>query len=197
MNHIEAFIYAYGYPGVFALLMLGIAGLPVPDEWLLIFTGYLVFKGYFHIVSAVTTAALGSICGISVSYCLGRTLGIILVRRYGHLFRVTEERMSHVQGWFDHTGRWSLLIGYFIPGVRHLAGFVAGASKLRFREFALFAYAGAFAWSASFVVIGFLFGKVWASESRTIHLYIVTGAVLMAFMLLAYLHISIRPRLKK
>ncbi len=36
----------YGYLGIFALLMLGIVGVPVPDELLLTCAGFLVFKGY-------------------------------------------------------------------------------------------------------------------------------------------------------
>jgi membrane protein DedA with SNARE-associated domain len=67
VNHIAAFIYAYGYLGIFSLLMLGIVGLPVPDEWLLTFAGYLIFKGHFQIVPTLAAAVLGSICGISVS----------------------------------------------------------------------------------------------------------------------------------
>src|SRR5947207_12146611 len=34
----------YGYAGIFSLLIFGIVGLPVPDEWLLTFSGFLVFK---------------------------------------------------------------------------------------------------------------------------------------------------------
>jgi len=197
VNQIAAFIYAYGYPGVFALLMLGIVGLPVPDEWLLIFTGYLVFKGYFHIIPAVATATLGSICGISVSYCLGRTLGSVFVRRYGHWMRVTEGKMKRVNAWFIRTGRWSLLVGYFIPGIRHLAGFIAGTSKLHYRGFAPFAYAGAFAWSATFVAIGYLFGKEWAETGRAVHRGIVIGAVLAAIMVLAFLFVGEKTHRKE
>lgn len=197
MNHIAAFVYAYGYLGVFSLLTLGIVGLPVPDEWLLTFAGYLVFKGHFQIVPALAAAVLGSICGISVSYWLGHTFGIFFVRRYGRWFHVTEERMNRIHAWFDRTGRWSLLIGYFIPGFRHLAGFVAGVSKLRFPEFALFAYTGAFVWSVSFVAIGYFSGKEWSSTTRTIHRDILIGAVLAAVMVLVYLFFINKPRRKK
>ncbi len=37
-------IKAYGYVGLFTSLMLGMFGLPVPDESILTFAGYLVFK---------------------------------------------------------------------------------------------------------------------------------------------------------
>jgi len=154
---------------------------------MLTFAGCLIYKRHFHIVPTLAAAVLGSVCGISVSYYLGRTLGISIVRRYGQWYHITEERMSRVHAWFDRTGRWSLLVGYFIPGVRHLAGFVSGTSILRFREFALFAYTGAFVWSVTFVAIGYYSGKESCSTTRTIHRDIVVGAVLAAIMVLVYL----------
>jgi membrane protein DedA with SNARE-associated domain len=45
-QHVLAWIAQYGYLAIFSLLVLGIVGLPVPDETLLTFTGYLVFRGH-------------------------------------------------------------------------------------------------------------------------------------------------------
>ena len=61
----------YGYIGLFSLLVLGIVGIPLPDEWLLAFSGYLVFKGTFRFAPALAAAFTGSACGISVSYGCG------------------------------------------------------------------------------------------------------------------------------
>ena len=63
----------YGYLAIFFLLMLGIVGLPIPDEVLLTFSGYLVFKGQLALAPTMASAFLGSICGVSVSYSIGRT----------------------------------------------------------------------------------------------------------------------------
>lgn len=65
----------YGYLALFALLMLGIIDLPVPDETLLVFAGYLSFKGELGPEATLATAFLGSTCGISASYAIGRFLG--------------------------------------------------------------------------------------------------------------------------
>ena len=45
MEAVAAWISQYGYIAIFFLLMLGIVGLPVPDEWLLVFSGYLIYDG--------------------------------------------------------------------------------------------------------------------------------------------------------
>ncbi len=76
-------IETYGYLGVFLSLMLGMFGLPVPDETILAFVGYLVFKGDFQALPALLAAFLGSICGITLSYLVGRTLGLPLLHKYG------------------------------------------------------------------------------------------------------------------
>ena len=143
----------YGYASLFGLLVLGIVGLPVPDETLLVFSGYLISRGHFHAPLTFIAAALGSMCGISVSYFIGRTLGHGAVLRFGKYIRLTPERLDLVHRWFNRAGEWLLAFGYFIPGVRHFTALVAGTSKLEFTTFARFAYAGAFVWVAFFLAL--------------------------------------------
>lgn len=50
----------YGYPALFFLLMLGIVGIPLPDEGLLIFAGYLVYKGHLQLAPALASASISS-----------------------------------------------------------------------------------------------------------------------------------------
>jgi membrane protein YqaA with SNARE-associated domain len=122
METISHWIAHYGYAGIFFLLLFGIIGLPVPDEWLLTFAGYLVFKNNLLLLPTYIAAALGSMCGITVSYGLGRSLGLFVIHHYGRLFRISPEQLDKVHAWFDRFGTWTLLIGYFIPGVRHRSG---------------------------------------------------------------------------
>jgi len=62
MDHVFVWISTYGYAAIFVLLLLGIVGLPVPDETMLVFSGYLVFKGTLHPIPAFFTALAGSWC---------------------------------------------------------------------------------------------------------------------------------------
>ncbi|PYS50833.1 MAG: DedA family protein [Acidobacteria bacterium] len=151
----------HGYIGVFSLLVFGIVGLPVPDEWLLTFSGYLVFKHTLRFTPTFIAAFLGSACGITFSYILGRIFDTYVIVKYGPIVHITSDKMARVHDWFERRGRWTLLIGYFVPGVRHLTGYVAGASKLRPSSFMLFAYAGAFCWAGVFIPLGYLLGEEW------------------------------------
>ena len=56
--------------------MMGIVGLPIPDETLLTFSGYLIYKHSFVLPLAFAAAFAGSACGISISYWLGRNVRV-------------------------------------------------------------------------------------------------------------------------
>jgi len=149
----------YGYLGIFFLLIFGIVGLPIPDEWLLVLSGYLAFKEVLDIFPTLAIAAVGTAGGLTVSYTLGRTSSDYVVRRYGRWLSIDDEKIRQAQQWFQNLGRWVLLVGPFIPGVRNLMGYIAGASKLWVRTFMRFAYFGALISSGTFVTFGYFIGR--------------------------------------
>lgn len=169
MDSAPVWISQYGYAALFVLLVLGIVGLPIPDETLLAFAGYLVFKGVLSWVPTVLTGFLGSACGITVSYAVGRSLGTYSVDRFGPWLHVSHARMEQVRTWFTHRGRFLLVFGYFVPGVRHFTAFVAGSSGLSWKEFAVFAYSGALLWSLCFITLGYVLEERWSRLSATVH----------------------------
>jgi membrane protein DedA with SNARE-associated domain len=156
-------IVQHGYAGIFSLLIFGIVGLPVPDELLLTFSGYLVFNHTLRPIPTFVAAVLGSSCGITFSYILGRIFDTYVIVKHGRALHITQEKVDHVHRWLERRGRWVLTIGYFVPGVRHLTGYVAGVSKLRLSSFMLFAYSGAFCWAATFISLGYFLGEEWRS----------------------------------
>jgi membrane protein DedA with SNARE-associated domain len=188
MDLLFGWIAQYGYGALFVLLMLGIVGLPVPDETLLLFAGYLAFKQKLAILPTVGAAFLGSVCGITLSYGLGRTVGTYLVGSLGHLIGVDEGKLQEVRAWYLRRGKYALLFGYFVPGVRHLAAVVAGSSKLSPVVFAFYAYSGGLLWSASFLAAGYFLGEEWSRLSAVIHRWLVmVGAVSLAGLAIWFL----------
>jgi membrane protein DedA with SNARE-associated domain len=186
MEDILLFLARHGYPGLFLLLLLGIVGLPLPDELILAFAGFLIFKGLLHPIPAFLTAFAGTSCGITLSYALGRTLGLHLADRYGPLIYLTPDRLGQVQAWYQKRGKWVLLIGYFIAGVRHVTALVAGAAKLPPATFALFAYAGAFFWSVSFLAVGYFLGEQLPRVHQLIHHIMLIGGGIIVVSVVGY-----------
>ncbi len=67
----------------------GLSGLPLPDEIMMTFIGYLTSIGQLNLVFTFLSAVTGSICGITVSYYLGGRLGYPFLKRYGSKFFIT------------------------------------------------------------------------------------------------------------
>jgi membrane protein DedA with SNARE-associated domain len=193
MEFVFQWVSTYGYGALFVLLMLGIVGLPVPDETLLVFCGYLISRGTLNPAWTLITALLGSWCGISLSYWIGRTLGIGAVHRFGRYLHVDQERLDHVHRWFEHSGHWALFGGYYIAGVRHLTAIIAGASKLGFGTFILFAWSGGVCWAAAFLTFGYFIGEDWRRIADLVHRDLLYGSIVVIAVVLLYL-IVLRPR---
>jgi membrane protein DedA with SNARE-associated domain len=185
MESLLAWLTQHGYPGLFFLLMLGILGLPIPDETLLVFCGYLIYKGRLDAPLAFASGFAGAVCGITLSYLIGLKFSREVIYRYGKYLRITAKHVEDTTRWFDRFGPWLLSVGYFIPGVRHFTALVAGMSRLRLPRFAIFAYTGAAVWVATFLTLGYIFGDRWEHTSELVHRYSLIGtgvAAVIAFV---------------
>jgi membrane protein DedA with SNARE-associated domain len=182
MESILAWISQYGYVGLFASLMLGIAGLPIPDETILVFCGYLISSRRLDLTATFATAVCGSICGISLSYIIGRTAAHSVIFRYGRYVGITPAHVERAHQWFHRIGEWILTFGYFIPGVRHFTALVAGMSELEFLIFARFAYSGAVLWVSTFLAIGYFVGEQWRAALELVHRYTLVFILIAALI---------------
>ncbi|RNB69058.1 DedA family protein [Brevibacillus panacihumi] len=158
---LDVLVMKYGYLGIFGSLALGIIGLPIPDEVLMTYAGFAVARGTLLMPLAFLSAFLGAITGITISYMIGRKWGLPLLLRFGPYLHITEQKIASTQKLFTRYGPFLLVIGFFLPGVRHLTAYLAGMAVMDLRRFILFAYSGAFLWSMTFLQLGFALGKDW------------------------------------
>jgi membrane protein DedA with SNARE-associated domain len=180
IHEFQGWIASYGYPAIFFLLMIGVVGLPVPDETLLTLTGYLVFNGTLRLAPSCAAALLGTMSGITISYIIGRIGGRRFLHRFGTRLHIRPESVDRVRGWFKRRGHWSLTMGYFVPGVRHVIAIVAGSSGLEYGTFALFAYAGSVFWTGIFITAGYYLGEQWQAFPQAmtdVALWILAAAI--------------------
>lgn len=191
-NSVLHWVATYGYAAIFSLLVLGIVGLPIPDEFLLASCGFLVFQGHLRLVPTAASALAGSASGITCSYIIGRTVGWkFLHSRLGRMLHIKDSQIARVHDWFNRLGHWALIAGYFIPGVRHFTAIVAGTSKLEYRGFALYAYSGAVLWVTIFLFIGYHFGEHFKQilalvEENLKVASLVSGALILACLLFRF-----------
>ena len=182
MDSIYEFISEFEYLAVFLLLMLGIVGLPIPDETLLIFCGYLISTGKLSWFPTLLSAILGSLSGITLSYGLGRFVGLPVIVRFGARVHLSAALLSRTQSWYLRSGKYLLCVGYFFPGIRHVSALVAGSACLPYRIFALFAYVGGVIWASLFISLGYVAEEEWRQLSAQLHGYAWVAAGTIVFL---------------
>ncbi|WP_026573632.1 DedA family protein [Bacillus sp. UNC438CL73TsuS30] len=163
MHQLSYLIAHFGYMGIIIALIGGIIGLPIPDEVLLTYVGYNVFQGNLSYIPSLLCAAAGACGGITLSYFLGVKLGVPFLNRYGPKLHITEERVNRTKKLFMKMGPFLLLIGFFIPGIRHITAYLAGINRYTYKKFVLFAYSGAVIWCFSFITLGRILGENWTA----------------------------------
>ena len=178
------YITNYGYLGLYIIFGMSILGLPVPVEFLLTFVGFLSFTGELHPMLAVIAATTGSMTGITIAYFLGK---FFEHKVHSYLRKhAGSARLEKVLNWYQGHGGKLVTIGYFIPGVRHLSGYVAGLSNMSYRKFAISAYFGAALWTSSFIILGRLLGSKWEKILPVIHRYSLLLGVSATVLSLAF-----------
>lgn len=168
MQHWNYLIEHFGYFGIFIALIGGIIGLPLPDEVLLTFVGFNVYEGRMSYLPSILFALIGTCVGISLSYFLGMKLGMPFLRKFGPKFHITETRIVKTKKLYSKLGPYLLIIGYFIPGVRHITAYLAGINGYSTKKFSLFAFTGAALWCITFITLGKFLGPQW----KIVHEYI-------------------------
>ena len=126
VEHLDQFLSSYGYFALFGLLMLGIVGPLIPDETILVFAGIAAHQGRFDLKLANAVAFGGSLCGITLSYLLGKTGAIYVLERFEPVRRFVTPHLPKAREWFSRYGKWTLPLGYFVAGIRHFTALVAG-----------------------------------------------------------------------
>lgn len=162
VHSVDLFLAHYGYFAVFILLVFGIVGPLIPDDTILVLSGIAIHRGQLHFLTTLLVAYAGSLCGITVSYLLGRSGAIYALERFPPLHRWVGRHLPGTRRWFERYGKWTLFFGYFVAGLRHFTALTAGISGLRYPTFAAFAYPGGLAWVVSFVSIGYFLGSQWS-----------------------------------
>ncbi|RKN71897.1 DedA family protein [Paenibacillus ginsengarvi] len=152
-----ALIQQFGYAALFFALWLGIVGMPIPDEVIVMTGGAVTASGLLHVVPAFILTYLGVVSGLSLGYFLGRWLGTPMLERLKRKKKM-DKYLAQSERLVTKYGSFALCIGYFFPVVRHVVPYLVGLGKMSFKRYALFSYTTGFVWTLIFFTLGRLVG---------------------------------------
>lgn len=175
LDLLKGWILEFGYIAMYSFLAVGIIGLPVPDEILMTFIGYVTSLEWFSYPVSIGVCFAGSMTGMLVSYGIGHKVGKPFLTRYGKWIKLTPHRLAKAEEWFKRFGLWTVTFGYFVPGVRHFTCYLAGISGVRIWKYLLYAGSGALVWTVTFISLGRFIGDNLDVTMIAVHRYIGIG----------------------
>lgn len=162
-----------------------VIGLFVPGTIFSIAIGFIASQGYLDIGDAIVFAAIGAIIGDISSFYLGKTRG----RSFLKTSKVLKEaHLDMGEEFFNKHGNKSVFLGRFVGPLRPIVPFIAGMCKMRTRTFAILSIIGGFAWSTTYLLLGYFFGHAWKLiETWSTRIGIFTLLVVIVLVGLYYL----------
>ncbi|MGD8191456.1 DedA family protein [Brevibacillus ginsengisoli] len=177
-------IQQFGYAALFLSLWLGIVGMPIPDEVVVMTGGAVTVNALLHPVPAFLLTYLGVVSGLSLGYVLGRYAGLPVLNKFRRK-RGMNKYLEFAETLVQKYGSFALSISYFFPVVRHVMPYVVGAHRMTFRRYALFSYSTGFVWTLLFFLIGRFAGSYAVGLGTLFHEY---G---MRFLWLSFVLVSV------
>ena len=155
-------ISAGGYPALFVLTLLDSMVLPVPNEAIIPFAGFLVSAGRFSFFGVIVVSIIGGVFGALTSYAIGYYGAAAFIRRFGKYVRLNLDDLNKTQTFFTKYGEKIILVSRFIPLVRQFISIPAGAGKMKLTKFCLYTAIGSALWNSAMTALGYTLGKNWS-----------------------------------
>jgi len=159
-------IAAGGYPALLLLTTLDSTVLPVPNEAIMPFAGFLISGGRFGFGEVVGVSVIGGVAGSLTSYAIGYYGAERFVERFGKYVRLSPDDLKKTHVFFEKYGHKVILVSRFIPLVRQFISIPAGAGKMHLGKFVLYTAVGAALWNSAITYVGYVLGNNWQTIGR-------------------------------
>jgi membrane protein DedA with SNARE-associated domain len=150
-----------GYLGVTFLMTLESAGILIPSEVIMPFSGYLAGTGGFSLWLVVFWGTVGNVFGSLVLYAVGYYGGRPFALRYGRYFFFTAEELEKSDEWFKKYGLIAVFFGRMLPVARTYISLPAGIVRMDLSKFLIYTFFGSVPWNLALAYIGFFLGENW------------------------------------
>jgi membrane protein DedA with SNARE-associated domain len=151
---------ATGLPGVFLLMALESACIPVPSEAIMLFAGFNVSEGNLTLFGIVAAGVLGNIVGSWAAYAAGYYGRLELLEK-NRLIHVNPRHLATADRWFQRYGDATVFFTRMLPIVRTFISLPAGVARMPFWRFTALTALGCVPWVLMLGIIGREVGDRW------------------------------------
>ena len=182
-----------GLLGVFVLMVLESACIPVPSEATMLFACFNVANGEYSLFAAVAAGSIANLVGSWIAYAVGWYGRIDILEKHGKKLHIKKSHLEWADRWFERHGDATVFFTRMLPIVRTFISLPAGVAKMPFWRFSVLTLAGCIPWVLMLTFIGREAGSRWEKWKDSLHYvdYAVAAAIVVGAI---YLFVRWRRR---
>ena len=152
------------YVILFAIIFVetGLIVMPLlPGDSLLFAAGALAAapNSELNIWVIIPLLIVAALLGDNVNYFVGKFFGDLIKSKERILF-FKREYIEQTHEFYERNGGKTVIMARFVPIIRTIAPFVAGAGSMTYSKYIINCIAGALLWVCGITVLGYLFGNI-------------------------------------
>ncbi|MFT5885198.1 MAG: membrane-associated protein [Arcticibacterium sp.] len=131
----------------------------LPGDSLLFSVGLLAATtGKLSLVIVIPLLILAALLGDNVNYFVGKKFGGYIKSKEKILF-LKREYITQTEAFYEKHGGKAVILARFMPIIRTIAPFVAGAGSMKYGKYILNCFLGAVLWVTSITMMGYFLGN--------------------------------------
>ncbi|HEW63618.1 MAG: alkaline phosphatase [Fervidicoccus fontis] len=194
-NYSVTIISKIGYLGIFFLMTLESALIPIPSEVVMTFSGFLVGSNVLNVYFVLISGTMGNLLGSIILYLVGEKIGLEFLKYYGKYFLIDDSDLDRANRLFMNHGSKIILIGRMLPAIRTVISLPAGLAKMNFKKFSIYTLIGSISWNLMLIYIGIILKDNW--EIILGYSKILDYAMIIVLLLLIFLYYYYKSTGKK
>ncbi len=192
---VQAIVRDLGYPGIFLLITLESTLVPIPSELVMPFAGFMASQGEFSLPVILLINSTAALLGSGLCYGIGVVGGKPFLVNYGKYFLVRQHDIARTEAFFAKHGKKTILIGRFLPVIRHVISVPAGIARMPLPGFFLQTFLGSTIWGGTLILLGYYIGANWKAFSESLkRVDLLIGAVLVLGLVALGIRFVVRRR---
>ena len=160
---------AMGLAGVFVLMVLESACIPVPSEATMLFAGFNVARGEYSLLAAVAAGSIANLVGSWIAYAIGWYGRVDVLEKHGRKLHIKKSQLEWADRWFERHGDATVFFTRMLPIIRTFISLPAGVARMPFWRFSALTLAGCVPWVLMLTFIGKEAGNNWKDWKDSLH----------------------------
>jgi membrane protein DedA with SNARE-associated domain len=158
-----------GLAGVFVLMTLESACIPIPSEATMLFTGFNVSDGHYSLFLAVAVGSVANLVGSWIAYAIGYYGRVDILEKHGKKLHIKPSHLAWADRWFADHGDATVFFARMLPIIRTFISLPAGVARMPFWRFSVLTLAGVIPWVFMLTFIGKQAGDNWDQWKDSLH----------------------------